>query len=200
MFELITDQARQWIDTLRNFDGTYKSVNDNVAALNKVVSSSSYPASLRTTAAGLLKDGQAAQSKMQALKKTRDTVVGWLRAVMPGSSTQLGFLPLVYVGVGIAAFVTAISLANKFLSGTATFAKQVSAYQAEQQRLVEQGVDPARAAELARQATRALADSSDKPGLFEKLGKNAIYVGGGVLLLVWLGPKILDRMSSRRGR
>src|SRR5687767_5495041 len=110
MFELVTNQAKQWLSVLRDFDGTYKSVIDNVAALQKVVANSAFPANTRATAAALLKDGQSAQSKLAALKATRDKVVGWLRAITPGSTSQLGFLPLVYVGVGIGTFATAVAL------------------------------------------------------------------------------------------
>lgn len=200
MIELLANQAKQWIGILRDFDGTQASVNSNVAALKKITLTSSLPYTMRNDAAQLYNKGLEAQSKLQALKSTRDTVVGWLKKLFPGEASQLGVLPLVYVGVGIAAFASALAVANKFLSGSASFAKQISAYQAEQARLVDQGVDPARAAEIARKATQGLADSADRAGLFEKLGKNAIYVAGGVVLLVWLGPKVLDHLSSRRGR
>jgi hypothetical protein len=200
MFELLANQAAQWMSVLRNFDGTYQSVADNVAALRKVVASSAFPYNTRAEAAALMKQGQEAQAKLQALKATRDKVVGWLKSVLPGSGSQLGVLPLVYVGAGLAAFAAALALANKFLTGSASFARQISAYQVEQQRLVDQGMDPAKAAALARQSTKALADSADRPGLFEKLGGKALWIGGGVLLAVWLGPRILDHLSARRGR
>ncbi len=200
MFELVTDQAKQWLSVLRDFDGTMSSVSANVAALQKLApQASSWPAAMRQQQATLLAEGLAAQSKLQALKATRDKVVGWLRAVIPGGS-NLGVLPLIYIGVGIAAFVTALEVARRFLTGSASFAKQVTTYQAEQRRLVEQGVEPAEAARLARLATQKLADSADRPGLLEKLGGKAIWVGGGVVLLIWLGPKILDRLSSSRRR
>jgi len=198
MFELLTNDAKQWLQVLRDFDGTRSSVAQNVAALKKIAASSAYPYSVRNDAAQLMNKGLEAKAKLDSLAATRDTVVGWLRQVIPGSSSQLGFLPLVYVGVGIAAFATAVALANKFLSGSASFAKQISAYQQEQQRLVEQGVDPTRAAELARQATQSVADSSDRPGTFEKLGKNALYIGGGVILVAIVLPRVLDHFSRRR--
>ncbi len=198
MFELLFSQAKQWIDVLRDFDGTLASVNANVAALKKMAPLAvKWPAAMQAQQKALLADGISAQSKLQGLKATRDKVLGWLKAVVPGQST-VGVLPLVWVGVGIAAFVTALEVARRFLTGSASFAKQITAYQAEQARLVEQGVDPATAAKLARRATQDLADSADRAGLFEKLGSKAIYIGGAVVLLVWLGPKLLDHLSARR--
>lgn len=197
--ELKTDQARGWLDAVKDFDKTSKAVNDNAAALIKLASQSrTWPAAMQAQYRKQLENGLAAQQKLSDLLATRTQVVGWLQKLLPGG---LGAVPVaVFVGVSLAVFVAAIASAKIFLSGAADFAKQYSAYREEQQRLIDQGMSPAEAAKVASRTTADLAKSSDAPGMLERLGGKAIAITGVVVLAIFLGPQVLKYFTRARAR
>lgn len=194
MISLLPTQAAEWARALTNFDGTYKSVTDNVAALSKLQSKlASWPADMQSQYRALVKDGLAAKSKLQGVKATRDKVRGWLDTIK--SFVGLSALPVLWVAVSLTAFLAAVAVGREFLNGSAGFARRLQAFEAAQKQLQAKGVPAAEAARQAAAIASQLAGEADAPGLLEKLGGKALWIGAGLVLAYLLLPHILGRIN-----
>lgn len=214
MFPLALSEAREWLAALRDFDGLYRSVGDNLVALERLEARAhTWPAAMQAERTERLRAGRALFGQLQALKATRDRVLGWLRAIglarEPEASTgpprrrsaprlgSLGAVPLVVVGVGLGAFVAALLAAREWLTGTAGFARRLEAYDRVYRQLTAQGVPAAEASARASGAAKDLAGAAGAPGVLERLGSRVIWVGGGLVLLTIALRELARRQRAR---
>lgn len=201
MLPLLIPQVREWLKALSDFDGTFKSVTDNLAALAKLQTASErWPADMREQYRSLVMKGTTARAKLLTLRATRDKVRSWLVSIGQLAKSAVGMnglnaLPLIYVGIGLGAFVAAIEVARRFLTGASEFSRRLQVYERTQRELTGQGVDPAEAARRASEVAERVA--GDKPGLLERLGSKAIWIGGGVAVLIFVLPQLLAAARNR---
>lgn len=220
-------EAREWARALKDFDGLFSSVIANVGALMGMTSArvAAWPADLQADRVRLMNVGIGVRNKLQALKDTRDRVLGWLRALLPSTSSSsstsvsvtkgpsgrrgpatvrglgdLGVLPVIPIAVGLAAFIAALAAAKSWLAEAASLAKRVEVFESERERLRAEGVPPEEASRRASDTAGRVAGEANAPGILERLGGKALWIGAGVLLIVFGLPAILEEHRRARGR
>lgn len=204
MILLTLQAARDWLAAVRTFDGTYKATVDNLGALAKLQSAvRAWPPDLQREYTVTVRKGLAAKAKLDALRATRDKVRAWVASLGSALRSTLGLdaldaLPLVFVGVGLAAFLAGLAAARGFLTDAHGLAKRVNIFEAERARLRAEGVPPDEASARASSTAKDLAGEAGAPGVLERLGNKGLWIGGTVLVLAFVVPKLLEQVRARR--
>lgn len=189
-----------WTQYITDFDQAVAQTQAQLSALQ----AQGPPAdpSAAATYAQLLTDGQSWLSKLADLQSMRDSVASWLSGIVSVTndpfaqiglsgprSSQLGIVPLVVAGVGLAAFAAVVYGAIQW----AQQAERFSQLNRQAQAAIAAGADPQVAY---AQAARTLSVASPAGGGFlAGLGSNVLWTVAGVVLVLWLGPKLLERFS-----
>jgi hypothetical protein len=197
--------APTWTQYLTDFDQAVSQVQATLSALQ-----SQPPAD--PAASGvynqLVSDGQAWLGKLRNLQSMRDSVASWLSGIVSEVSDpfvaiglsgappapraqQLGIVPLIVAGVGLAAFAAVVYGALQW----AQQAQRFSQLNRQAQAAIAGGADPQAAYAQAARTLNIAAPAGG--GFLSGLGSNLLLWGAAAALLLWLGPKLLDRITHQ---
>lgn len=197
MIPLSLTEIRQWVQALTDFDGTFRTVKQNLDGLTMLrAQAASWPPALRAEHDALYRKGRTVYDRLLKLKATRDTVRAWLAKLGSLAKSalglgQLGVLPVIYVAAGLGAFIAAIAAARSFLSDSQGFARRYQTLNETAARLIAAGVSPADAYERAAGVAGRVAGEADEPGVIEKFGMRALLVVGLIAAAYFVLPRLL---------
>jgi len=159
----------------------------------------------------LLVDGAGWLDKLRNLQSMRDSVASWVSGLVTSAEQtadiyaqqgiplgrapggQLGIVPLVIAGIGLASFAAVVYGALQWAQQASRFSQLNAMAQA----AIAKGADPQAAYS---QAGKTLNITAGTPGggFFSSIGSNLVWAGALVVLALWLGPKLLDRITGSR--
>lgn len=159
----------------------------------------------------LVSDGQGWLTKLRNLQSMRDSVASWVSGLVTSAEQtadiyaqegiplgrapggQLGIVPLVIAGIGLASFAAVVYGALQWAQQASRFSQLNAMAQA----AIARGADP-QAAYAQAGKTLNITAGSPGGGFFSSLGSNLVWAGALVVLALWLGPKVLDRLTGSR--
>lgn len=174
----------------------------------------------------LVEAGKSWLSRLQALQSMRDSVSSWASGIvssvqstadiyaqseiplgsigLPGvprsagmpRSSQLGIVPLLIAGVGLAAFAAVVYGAIQWANQASRFS-QLNRMAAD---AIAKGADPSTAYAQAGRTLNITAGAPGAPGIIESLGSKVIWAGAFLVLAIWALPKLLDRFGPATSR
>lgn len=215
--QLAPSDLPTWQQYITDFDNAIGQVQANLAQLQSMPAPTD--AAGYATWQQLISDGASWLSKLQSLQSMRDSVASWTSGLVssaesaydtavdwvsrdviepvanalngPRPSSQLGVLPLIIAGIGLAAFAAVVYGALQWVNQAQRFA-QVNAMA---KAAIDRGADPTAAYKQAAATVNATAGAPSSGSLFENLGNKLIW-GGVIVAIIWV---VLPRLLPSRG-